>query len=141
MKVLNILVRRYLPLESFEEAVAFHETLIGQKARLKFDYREYDLKLAQVASILFIAGTDESLAPFVATHATFLVDDIEGFTAHLPTVGAEVLKPPKPVPTGWNMLARHPDGTLIEYVEHRDKHPSDTLQNVSYPERVFEPRN
>jgi len=35
MKVLNILVRRYLPLERFDAAVAFHETLIGQKARLR----------------------------------------------------------------------------------------------------------
>jgi hypothetical protein len=46
MKVLNILVRRYLPLERFDAAVAFHETLIGQKARLRFDYREHDLRLA-----------------------------------------------------------------------------------------------
>jgi hypothetical protein len=46
VKVLNILVRRYLPLERFDAAVAFHETLIGQKARLRFDYREHDLRLA-----------------------------------------------------------------------------------------------
>ena len=137
MKVLNVLVRRYLPLDRFDEAVRFHETLIGQKARLRFDYRERDLALAQVASILFIAGTEESLAPFVATHATFLVDDIHGFAAHLPTVGAEVLEPPKPVPTGWNMLARHPDGMRVEYVEHRDKHPADQLPDADYPERMF----
>lgn len=137
MKVLNILVRRCLPLDRFDEAVAFHETLIGQTARLRFDYPEYQLKLAQVASILFIAGTAESLAPFVATHATFFVEDIESFAAHLPKVGAEVLEPPKPVPTGWNMLARHPDGTLVEYVEHRDKHPADVLPEAPYPERLF----
>src|SRR5882757_10160953 len=107
VKVLNILVRRYLPLEGFDAAVAFHETLIGQKARLRFDYHEHDLRLAQVASILFIAGTEQSLEPFVETQATFMVDDIQGFAAHLPTIGVEVLKPPKPVPTGWNMLVRH----------------------------------
>jgi len=38
-----------------------------------------------------------------------------------------VLKPPNPVPTGWNMLVRHPDGMRVEYVEHRDKHPADRL--------------
>lgn len=130
-------MRRYLPLDSFEAAVAFHETLIGQKARLRLDYAEYRLKLAQVASILFIAGTEQSLAPFTATHATFLVDDIEGFAAHLPTVGATVLEPPQPVPTGRNMLARHPDGTLVEYVEHRDRHPADVLTDAPYPDRVF----
>jgi len=128
MRILNILVRRCLPLDRFDEAVAFHETLIGQKARLAFDYPEYGLKLAQVASILFIGGTPESLAPFTATHATFLVDDIEDYARHLPTLGAEV-------PTGWNMLVQHPDGTLVEYVEHRDKHPADRLPEAKYPKQ------
>jgi predicted enzyme related to lactoylglutathione lyase len=137
MRILNIQVRRCLLLDRFDEAVAFHETLIGQKARLVFDYPEYGLKLAQVASILFIGGTPESLAPFTATHTTFLVDDIEGYARHLPTLGAEVLEAPKPVPTGWNMLVRHPDGMLVEYVEHRDKHPADRLPEAKYPDRVF----
>jgi predicted enzyme related to lactoylglutathione lyase len=137
MKVLNILVRRYLPLDRFDDAIAFHESLIGQKARLRFDYPEYQLKLAQVASILFIGGTEQSLAPFVATHATFMVDDIEAFATHLPTIGAEVLEAPKAVPTGWNMLVRHPDGMRVEYVEHRDKHPADTLPVAEAPLRTF----
>ncbi|MDD2763626.1 MAG: VOC family protein [Opitutaceae bacterium] len=139
MKILNILVRRYMSLDGFDEAVAFHEDLIGQEARLRFHYPEHGLKLAQVASILFIAGSPESLAPFVATHATFLVEDIEGYARHLPTVGAEVLEAPKPVPTGWNMLVRHPDGTLGEYVEHRDKHPADCLPAVSASDHIFVP--
>ena len=112
MKVLNILVRRCLPLEALDDAVAFHERLIGQPARLRFDYPEYDLK---------------SLAPFTATHATFMVDDISAFETHLPTVGASIVETAKSVPTGWNMLARHPDGTLVEYVQHRNPHPDDRL--------------
>lgn len=135
MKVLNILVRRCLALERFDEAVAFHEALIGQKARLRFDYAEYDLRLAQVASILFIAGTPESLKPFTATDMTFLVDDIDSYARYLPTIDAEVLEQPKTVPTGWNMLVRHPDGSLVEYVEHRDKHPADMLPVADYPVR------
>ena len=137
MKILNILVRRYLPLERFEAAVAFYETLIGQKARLRFDYREYNLRLAQVASILFVAGSEESLAPFVETQATFMVDDLAGYARHLPAVGAAILRPLKAVPTGWNMLVRHPDGMRVEYVEHRDKHPADRLLEVNYPQRAF----
>jgi predicted enzyme related to lactoylglutathione lyase len=131
MKVLNILTRRYLTLEELDPAVTFYETLIGQKARLRFDYPEYDLRLAQVASILFIAGTEQSLKRFTATHMTFMVDDIEAFATHLPTVGATIVEPPKPVPTGRNMLVRHPDQTLVEYVEHTDKHPADVLSSAS----------
>ncbi|MGY4159631.1 putative enzyme related to lactoylglutathione lyase [Bradyrhizobium sp. USDA 4461] len=127
MKVLNILARRYLPLEELDQAVTFHENLIGQTARLRFDYPEYNLRLAQVASILFIAGTEQSLNPFTATHLTFMVDDIDAFAAHLPGVGAKILDGPKPVPTGRNMLVVHPDQTRVEYVEHRDKHPADVL--------------
>lgn len=137
MKILNILVRRCVPLEGFEETVAAYERLIGQSARLRFAYPEHQLKLAQVASLLFIAGSEASLAPFTATHATFMVDDIAGFAEQLPRLGAEVLEPPKSVPTGWNMLVRHADGMLVEYVEHRDKHPADVLPEASYHERTF----
>lgn len=127
MHVLNILTRRTLPLDDLDAAVAFHEALIGQPARLRFDYPELQLKLAQVASILFIAGTEQSLRPFTATHMTFMVDDIRAFEAHLPTVGGAIVEPTKDVPTGWNMLVRHPDGTLVEYVQHRDPHPDDRM--------------
>lgn len=127
MKVLDILVRSYLPLDMLDAAVSFYETLIGQKARLRFDYPEFDLRLAQVASILFVAGTEQSLAPFVATQATFMVDDLQAFANHLPTVGCSILRPPKAVPTGWNMLVAHPEGMRVEYVEHRDKHPDDRM--------------
>ncbi|MBR0797341.1 hypothetical protein JQ615_18290 [Bradyrhizobium jicamae] len=127
MKVLNILARHYLPLHSLDDTVAFYEALIGQKARLRFDCPEYALRLAQVASILFIAGTEQSLARFRATQLTFMVDDIDAFARHLPSVGATVLEAPKQVPTGRNMLVRHPDQMRVEYVEHHDKHPADAL--------------
>jgi len=127
MKILNILARRYLPLEALDDTVAFYEGLIGQAARLRFDYPEYDLRLAQVASILFIAGTAQSLKRFTATHLTVLVDDIDAFATHLPGVGATVLEAPKPVPTGRSMLVLHPDQTRVEYVEHRNRHPADVL--------------
>jgi hypothetical protein len=127
MKILSILVRRYVALDRLEDAVSFYETLIGRKAHLRFSYPERNLELAQVDNILFIAGTQESLAPFTATLATFMVDDIRGFAGYLPTIGAEVLEAPKPVPTGWNMLVRHPDGMRVEYVEHRDTGPGITM--------------
>ncbi|WP_426255385.1 VOC family protein [Sphingomonas sp. DC2300-3] len=127
MRILNILVRRYLSLDEIDAAVSFYEALIGQKRRLAFDYPEHDLKLAQVASILFIAGTDASLAPFRATEATFMVEDLDAFAAHLPTIGSTILEAAKPVPTGRNMLVRHADGMLVEYVEHTTKHPADVM--------------
>lgn len=96
MKVLNILIRRCVPIAHFEETVSFYEHLISQKARLRFDYPEYDLKLAQVGSVLLIGGTEQSLAPFRATEATFLVNDITAWEKHLPSTGATIINP------GWH---------------------------------------
>jgi predicted enzyme related to lactoylglutathione lyase len=64
------------------------------------------------------AGAAEDLKPCTSIHLTFLVDDIHDHERHLPTVGAEILEAEKPVPTGWNMLVRHPDDTVVEYVQH-----------------------
>ena len=37
----------------------------------------------------------------------------------LAVLGADIVEPPRPVPTGSNMRVRHQDGTLVvEYVEH-----------------------
>lgn len=86
--------------------------------------------MAQVASILFIGGSEASLAPFLKTHMTFMVEGMAGYANSLPGMGAEILEPPKRVPTGTNMLVRHPDGTVVEYVEHDDKHPADILPKI-----------
>ncbi|MGQ8926987.1 VOC family protein, partial [Klebsiella pneumoniae] len=72
-------------------------------------------------------GTEQSLAPFRATEATFLVNDITAWEKHLPSTGATIINPVKAVPTGWNMLVRHPDGMIAEYVEHHDKNPADEI--------------
>jgi predicted enzyme related to lactoylglutathione lyase len=133
MRVLNILTRSCLPLETFDAAVTFYENLIGQRARLRFEYPAHGLRLAQVANLLLIGGNTESLVAFTATNATYLVDDIQAYALYLPTLGVEVLRSVQAVPSGWNMLVRHPDGTIVEYVQHRDPHPADVIANVEYP--------
>lgn len=93
MKVLNILTRRCVPESKFNETVQFYQDLIGQTTRLAFDYPEYDLKLAQVGSLLFIGGTPESLASFQATQITLLVSDIYNWEKSLSAMGAVILNP------------------------------------------------
>jgi hypothetical protein len=67
---------------------------------------------------LLIAGEAAALEPFKATQVTFLVDSLSEWRDFLLKSGAILLKEPKRVPTGMNMLAKHPDGTQIEYVQH-----------------------
>lgn len=118
MKILKTLLRIYLKPDQLEKTIHFYESLFGEKSCLRFKYPELGLELAQVNSLLFIAGTDQALTAFKATQATFLVDSIQEWKTWLIKNGAIILKEPKSVPTGINMLVKHSEGTLFEYVEH-----------------------
>lgn len=117
MKILGTLTRIYTT--TFDETLRFYEDLTGTKAGIRFTLPAAGLELAQVQDILIIAGTDDSLRPFRSTAATFLVDSLEEYYRFLTVHGATVIRPPQQVPTGMNMTVRHPDGTVVEYVEHR----------------------
>src|SRR5436305_482111 len=117
MKILQVLTRIYMSREQLEASVTFYESLFGERSRVRFTYPEVGLELAQVSSLLLIAGSDPALEPFKATQATFLVDSLVEWQDFLLRSGATLLKEPKQVPTGMNMLAKHPDGTRIEYVQ------------------------
>jgi predicted enzyme related to lactoylglutathione lyase len=114
-----VLTRILLAPEAFEDAVALYEDLLGVRCDLRFAYPEMELFLASIGNVLLIAGREEALEPFRATDATFLVSALEPYAGRVRAAGGEVLEPPKDVPTGRNMLVRHPDGALVEYVEHR----------------------
>jgi hypothetical protein len=118
MKILQVLPRIYLSREQLEASVAFYESLLGERSRVRFTYPEAGLELALVGSLLLIAGSEASLEPFKATQATCLVDSLVEWKDFLLKSGTALLKGPKHVPTGMNMLAQHPDGTRIEYVQH-----------------------
>ena len=85
---------------------------------MRFKIPQIGLELAQIENILLIAGSDEALKPFRSTQATFLVDSLDEFKAYLKEKGAEIVRGPNKVPTGRNMTVKHPDGSVIEYVEH-----------------------
>ncbi|MHA6721700.1 VOC family protein [Sphingomonas sp. RS2018] len=127
MRIRNLLTRHLLPLDDLDAAVAQYQGMFGQEARMRFDYPEMGLKLAQVGQLLLIGGSDAALAPFRATDMTFLVEGIADYAATLPATGATIVDPVKRVPSGRNMLVRHADGALVEYVEHDRPHPDDDV--------------
>jgi hypothetical protein len=102
-----------------DAAVGFYEKILGEKCSKRFQYAQVNLELAQLGNILIIAGSDDSLRPFVNTKATFLVDSILEFKNFLLNNGADVISDIKEVPTGYNMTVKHFDGTIAEYVEHK----------------------
>lgn len=118
MKILAILTRVYLSPEVLAPAIAFYEELFGKSCQLRFSYPAVGLELAQVSSILLIAGTEAALEPYRTTHSTFLVDSLDEFQQHLEQGDTLIISQPKSVPTGRNMRVMHPDGLVVEYVEH-----------------------
>ncbi|WML34452.1 VOC family protein [Clostridium sp. OS1-26] len=87
---------------------------------MKFKYSQINLELAQVGNILIISGSDEELKPIKDTQATFLVDSIIEFKDFLLSNGATIIRDLEEVPTGMNMAVQHLDGTIVEYVEHKN---------------------
>jgi len=117
MKILRTLTR--VCVNDLDNTLRFYERLTGTKAALRFAMPAVGLELASVGDILIIAGTDDALLPFRSTNATFLVDSLDDYYHFLVGNGGTILRHPQPVPTGVNMTVRHPDGSVIEYVEHR----------------------
>lgn len=117
MRVLEILPRVYV--NDLSAALPLYESLLGDKAGLRFSMPDLHLELASVRGLLLIGGSEEALRPFRQTSATFLVDDLDAYRSRLLAAGATIVRDRREVPTGWNLTARHPDGTVIEYVQHR----------------------
>lgn len=118
MRVLDVLTRVYLRPDALAPTIAFYESLFGETCRLRFSYAAVHLELAQVGRLLLIAGAAADLEPFRATCSTFLVNGLDAFRVHLEQRGVQILCLPKDVPTGRNMRVKHPDGLVVEYVEH-----------------------
>ncbi len=118
MKILALLVRIFIEKEELESTILFYESIFRVKCKMRFKYPEVDLELAQVGSVLLIAGTKKARQPFQDTKGTFLVDCLDDFKEQLTTNNATIIERPKNVPTGKNMRVQHPDGTIFEYVEH-----------------------
>lgn len=118
MKVKQILNRFYV--HDINQAVEFYGNLLNDKCSLRFKYPQVKLELAQVGNILIISGSDEALEPFKSTKCTFLVDSVIEYKDFLLKNGAKIIRDLREVPTGINMTVQHLDGTIVEYVEHRN---------------------
>ncbi|AKB54407.1 MULTISPECIES: VOC family protein [Methanosarcina] len=116
MKILQTLSRLYV--NDLNSALEFYEELLGSPKAMRFAIPQIGLELVQIENVLLIAGSDEALKLFRSTQATFLVDSLNEFKAYLEEKGAEIIRGPNKVPTGRNMTVKHPDGSVIEYVEH-----------------------
>ncbi len=124
LQVREVQVRLFVPADRLRETVVFYKALTGGRCTLHFPFPERGLELASVSSqavsFLVIAGDEANVGPFRETKLTMLVDDIATVAPALLALGAEILQPVTPVPTGFQTRARHPDGLVVEYVQHTE---------------------
>ncbi|MEU9098308.1 hypothetical protein [Streptomyces sp. NPDC048361] len=91
----------------------------GVERDMWITYPAKGLALAAVGGFLIIEGAQEDVTPYLSAAGTLLVDDASAHLVRLTERGAEIVEPLHPVPTGAAFYARHPDGSVVEYVEHR----------------------
>lgn len=96
----------------------FMKKLFDKQCHLQFKYAKHHLELAAVGSVLIIAGDKKHRKPFETTRTTYHVDKLRDFYGVLRNEGVRILEEPSKVPTGTNMRVQHPDGMIVEYVEH-----------------------
>ncbi len=120
--ILEAFTRAFVDAGALDASVAFYKALLSGEQTLRFAYPETGLELAAVSSpklsVLIIAGPPEKRAPFEATRLTIKVDALEPFLAVLKAAGAEQLEPIQATPVSRKTRFRHPDGLVVEYVDH-----------------------
>ena len=120
--IIESFTRVFVNAGQLEKAVLFYKGLLDGKITLRFIYQETGLELAAVSSphlsVLIICGPSDQRAPFEATLLTIQVDRLEPYVAKLNEAGLEQIQPVQKTPVGRNTRFRHPDGLIVEYVDH-----------------------
>jgi predicted enzyme related to lactoylglutathione lyase len=105
----DVLARVFV--DDLDAAIPFYEQLAEETAR-RFEFR--DVQLARVGSFLLLAGDTAAYRDRVAT---VMVASLAPVLDALRESGGAVIEGPSPAPNGARLIARHPDGSVFEYIE------------------------
>lgn len=103
--------------ENVEQSLALLQQLVGREVDMRFKMPADGLEIVAIGDFCLVGGAAEVLAPIRACQGPLIVDDLTATTAALLAGGAEITKPEAQSPSGRYLYARHPDGTLVEYVQ------------------------
>ena len=120
--ILEAQTRVFVDADALDATCAFYAALLDGKETMRFLYPEMGLELSAISSpqlsVLIIAGPPEKRQRFEATRLTIKVQKLETAIDGLKKAGAEQLEPIQPTPVGRKTRFRHPDGLIVEYVDH-----------------------
>ena len=102
--------------DSIDAALPIYERLTGESAH-RFTYGR--INVAKVGSFLLISGPSDALSAVRGHSATLAVDDIDVVADIVVSGGGHIIEGPADGPNGPRLVARHPDGTVFEYIQPR----------------------
>jgi predicted enzyme related to lactoylglutathione lyase len=104
-----------------EAAIERYEALTREMVRERFEVPEQGIEIAILGSLTIIAGSEKQLGGLRNIRATFIVDSLAEYAAHLRSTGATTLQGPRPTPAGTNLIVRDVESVVFEFVEPHSK--------------------
>lgn len=117
------------------DTVRFYENLMSETLDMDLDIPESGLHVVAVGPFLVLEmdkGQLDRAEQAAQTHITVLAANLDETVAQRVAAGAQIAQPRWDAPPGPGIRLRHPDGHLVEYLEHR---PS--LYDVDEPGPLF----
>jgi predicted enzyme related to lactoylglutathione lyase len=108
--ILAVLARIYV--DDLDTALPLYRVLAGGEEPRAFEFR--GLQLAKIGPFLLIEGANAEIRSHAATIA---VRDIDSVARAVVDAGGQLLDGPAPGPAGPRLIAHHPDGSMIEYIQ------------------------
>lgn len=99
--------------------VDFYSALTGAEPDMDMAWPEAGMHMVAIAEFLILELDPERHPLPAATRATVIVADLAAALTTAVGHGATVLEAPHPAPVGAAARLEHPDGLLVEYLEHR----------------------
>ncbi|MBF8174055.1 VOC family protein [Streptomyces olivaceus] len=112
MDILGATLRIYV--DDLDKAIPFYEDLVGGEA-LRFE--RGGVEAAAIGCFLLMSGPEAQIEVLRKVTATIAVSNVEETARVLGSLGADIIAGPVGTPAGRNLIARHPDGAIYEYVD------------------------
>src|SRR5713226_7689874 len=96
-----------------DAAIPLYQELADAADVNHFTFR--DVQLAQVGPFLLLAGNTAAYRDRVAT---ILVEQLGPIITAIENAGGQIVEGPSTAPNGARLIARHPDGSVFEYIEN-----------------------
>lgn len=103
--------------DDMDLAVPVYEKLASAEA---VRFHQGPVEVAAVGPFFLMSGPAGHLDVLRKITATLAVKDVDDAVADLAVVGAAVIAGPNPTPIGRSLVARHPDGSVFEYVDRQE---------------------